>query len=65
MLAYATGADLDQLGANSGVGRLVITPADDSTLPLTFAVVKSDADYHLRIQQVPKGPSTAGSTGSY
>jgi phage-related baseplate assembly protein len=50
MLAYATGADLDQLGANSSVERLVITPADD-TLPPTPAVMESDTDYRLRIQQ--------------
>ena len=65
VLAYATGADLDQLGANSGVARLVITPADESTLPPTPAVMESDTDYRLRIQQAPEGLSTAGSTGAY
>ena len=65
MLAYATGADLDQLGANASVGRLVITPADETTLPPTPAVMESDTDYRLRIQQAPEGLSTAGSTGAY
>ena len=53
MLAYAAGADLDQLGANSSVERLVITPADDTTLPPTPAEMESDTDYRLRIQQAP------------
>jgi len=65
MLAYAAGADLDQLGANSSVERLVITPADETTLPPTPAVMESDTDYRLRIQQAPEGLSTAGSTGAY
>jgi phage-related baseplate assembly protein len=65
MLAYAAGADLDQLGANSSVERLVITPADETTMPPTPAVMESDTDYRLRIQQAPEGLSTAGSTGAY
>ncbi|MEE9683308.1 baseplate assembly protein [Lelliottia amnigena] len=65
MLAYAAGADLDQLGANSSVERLVITPADETTLPPTPAVMESDTDYRLRIQQAPEGLSTAGSSGAY
>lgn len=65
MLAYATGADLDQIGGNYNVQRLVITPADDTTLPPTPAVMESDTDYRLRIQQAFEGLSTAGSTGSY
>ncbi|MDX7379640.1 baseplate J/gp47 family protein, partial [Enterobacter hormaechei] len=35
MLAYAAGSDLDQIGANSSVPRLVITPPDDTTFPPT------------------------------
>ena len=65
MLAYATGADLDQIGGNYNVERLVITPAEDTTLPPTPAVMESDTDYRLRIQQAFEGLSTAGSTGSY
>ncbi|MEG6070580.1 baseplate assembly protein [Enterobacter hormaechei] len=65
MLAYSAGNDLDQLGANCGVERLVITPADDSTLPPTPAVMESDTDFRLRIQQAPEGLSVAGSTGAY
>lgn len=65
MLAYAAGNDLDLLGANCGVERLVITPADDSTLPPTPAAMESDTDFRLRIQQAPEGLSVAGSTGAY
>ena len=65
MLAYATGADLDQLGANVGVQRQVITPADDSTVPPTPAVMESDEDFRARIQLSPEGYTTAGSEGSY
>ena len=65
MLAYAAGNDLDQIGGNYNVERLVITPADDTTFPPTPAVMESDTDYRLRIQQAFEGLSTAGSTGAY
>lgn len=65
MLAYATGADLDQLGANVGVQRQVITPADETTVPPTPAVMESDEDFRARIQLSPEGYTTAGSEGSY
>ncbi|CAM8517931.1 TPA: baseplate J-like protein [Enterobacter hormaechei subsp. steigerwaltii] len=44
MLAYAAGSDLDQIGANYNVPRLVITPSDDTTFPPTPAVMESDTD---------------------
>ncbi|EKM8120324.1 baseplate J-like protein [Enterobacter hormaechei] len=44
MLAYAAGSDLDQIGANSSIPRLVITPPDDTTFPPTPAVMESDSD---------------------
>lgn len=65
MLAYATDADLGQLGANVGVQRLTIKPADDSTVPPTPAVMESDNDFRARIQLSPEGYTTAGSEGSY
>ncbi|MCA6926753.1 baseplate assembly protein [Pectobacterium versatile] len=65
MVAYAQGDDLDQLGANFSVSRLVITPADDSTLPPTPALMESDSDFRLRIQQSFEGLSVAGSVGAY
>lgn len=65
MLAYAAGNDLDNIGANFSVGRLVIMPADETTLPPTLAVMESDTDYRLRIQQAFEGMSVAGSGGAY
>uniref|UniRef100_UPI003570E727 baseplate J/gp47 family protein n=1 Tax=Cronobacter turicensis TaxID=413502 RepID=UPI003570E727 len=65
MLAYATGRDLDVLGGNFGVSRLVITPADEAAMPPVMAVMESDADFRLRIQQALEGLSVAGSTGAY
>lgn len=65
MLSLATGADLDQIGANFGVQRLLITPADDTTIPPTAAVYETDADFRARIQLSPEGYTTAGSEGSY
>ncbi|HGM6626578.1 baseplate assembly protein [Serratia ureilytica] len=65
MLAHATGEDLDQLGANFNTPRLVITPADESTIPPTPVVMETDEDYRLRLQDAFEGMSTAGSAGSY
>ncbi len=42
LLASARRNDLDQIGANFQVQRLVITPADDSTIPPTPAVYEDD-----------------------
>ncbi|MGM3163009.1 baseplate assembly protein [Dickeya undicola] len=65
MLAFAQGSDLEQLGANVNVSRLVITAADTTTVPPTAAVMESDTDFRLRIQQAYEGLSVAGSIGSY
>lgn len=65
MLACAAGNDLDVIGANYNTTRLTITPADDSTIPPTPAVMESDTDYRLRIQQAFEGLSVAGSVGAY
>ena len=65
MLAYSTGEDLDQIGANFNTPRLVIAPADESTIPPTPAVMEADEDYRLRLQDAFEGMSTAGSAGSY
>lgn len=65
MLAYAKGGDLDQIGANYKVQRLLITPANPNTIPPTPAVYESDDDFRRRIQLSPEGYTTAGSEGSY
>jgi len=65
MLAYATGTDLDQIAANYDVTRLLITPADDTTIPPTPAVFEADADFRARITLSLEGYTSAGSEGSY
>ncbi|MDN5680654.1 MAG: baseplate assembly protein [Ewingella sp.] len=65
MVAYATGSDLDQLAANNGVQRLVLKPADSSTIPPTDAVMESDSDLRMRIPQAFEGLSVAGPSGAY
>jgi len=65
LLAYAKGSDLDQLGANYDVSRLVITPGDDSTLPPTAAVMESDDAFRLRIRLSWYARNTAGSVQAY
>ena len=65
MLAHARANDLDVLGANNNVTRLVITPADDTAIPPVLAVMESDSDFRLRIQQSFEGLSVAGPVGAY
>src|SRR5471030_1357068 len=65
MVAYATGSDLDQLGANNGVERLVLQPANNTTIPPTDAVMESDSDFRMRIPQAFEGLSVAGPSGAY
>ena len=45
MLAYATGADLDNIAATFSVERLTITPADTASVPAVAAVMESDAHF--------------------
>ena len=65
MLAYATGTDLENLGAIFGTTRKTITPADLTALPPTPAVMESDSDFRYRITLALEGLSTAGPEGSY
>ncbi|MBD8215181.1 baseplate assembly protein [Erwinia persicina] len=65
MVAFATGSDLDQLGINNGVTRLVLRPADNSTRPTVPALLESDDDFRLRIAQAFEGLSVAGPGGAY
>lgn len=65
MLAHATGADLDGLGALWGVQRLVIVAADNTTVPATAQVLEGDVALRARIQLSLEGLSTAGPRGSY
>lgn len=63
MLAYATGSNLDHLGALMGVPRLMLDPGDpDNSVPPTM---EPDADFRRRIQLAPEGFSVAGPEGAY
>ncbi|MDI4516702.1 baseplate assembly protein, partial [Escherichia coli] len=64
-LAYLTGNDLDVVAGNNNTERLTITPADDTTIPPTPAVMESDTDLRLRTQQAFEGLSVAGPVGAY
>lgn len=65
MLAFAQGADLDQIGGNYNVARLVLVPGDPDAIPPTEDVMEADDDYRLRIILSLEGYTTAGSIGSY
>jgi len=65
MLAYATGSDLDQIGANYQVERLLIDPGDVKAIPPRQPAYEADEDYRRRIQLSFEGYTTAGSEQSY
>lgn len=65
MLAFAEKADLDQIGANVGVKRLMIDPGDPEAIPPIAPTYELDTDFRSRIQLSPEGYTTAGSEGSY
>jgi phage-related baseplate assembly protein len=65
MLAYARGADLDQLGANYNVARLLIDAGDPDATPPVEPTYESDAEFRSRIPLSLEGYTTAGSEGSY
>jgi phage-related baseplate assembly protein len=65
MLAFAAGADLDQIGANYSVARLVLDPGDPDAIPPVPPTFEPDADFRRRIQLSPEAYTTAGSAGSY
>lgn len=64
-LAYAAGADLDQIAANFNVQRLVLVPANPDAIPPVEAVLEPDADLRRRVQLAFEGLSTAGPEGAY
>ncbi|GGZ02724.1 baseplate J/gp47 family protein [Novosphingobium colocasiae] len=61
LLAFATGSNLDQLGALYDVERLTVTPATETTA----AVMESDTAYRQRIQLAPHSFSVAGPELAY
>ena len=65
MLAFAKGADLDQIGGTFSVARLVLDPGDANAVPPVLPTYESDADFRYRIQLSPEGYSVAGPKGAY
>ncbi|KMJ54906.1 hypothetical protein ACG97_01165 [Vogesella sp. EB] len=65
MLAYATGADLDNRAADYGVTRLLITPADPDATPPVDAEWEDDDRLRYRAQMAMEGITVAGSRGAY
>ena len=65
MLAYAGGADLEQIGALFGVTRKTLVAANPNAVPPVAAVMESDTDLRFRVQIALEGISTAGPVGAY
>lgn len=61
LLAFAEGADLDQVAAGVDVERLIITPATANSP----AVMEEDDSLRERAQMAWEGLSSAGSTNAY
>lgn len=64
-LAFAKGTDLDHIGANYSVPRLVIVEAQPTAIPPVAAVYEDDTAYRQRIQMAFQGYSVAGPEGAY
>lgn len=65
MLAFAVESDLDQIGANSNVKRLVLVEEDLDASPPVTEVLEDDEAYRLRIQEAPDALSVAGPRNAY
>jgi phage-related baseplate assembly protein len=65
LLAHAIGPDLDQLGANYNLKRLVIQAADLTAVPPVPEVKELDDPFRERIQLAFEGLTTAGPRASY
>ncbi|MEX9781100.1 baseplate J/gp47 family protein [Providencia manganoxydans] len=65
MVAFANGADLDQLAANNNVKRLILSPGNENAIPPIPPVYESDSDFRIRIPGAFEGLSVAGPVGSY
>lgn len=63
LVAYATGATLDHLGASIGVARLIVTPANTATG--AAAIYETDDSFRARIVLGPEGFSVAGPELAY
>ncbi len=66
MLAYATDADLDHIGATYyQEARLLVTPADTTAVPPVAAVYETDDDFRQRLADKVESYSVAGPTAAY
>lgn len=65
MIALATGADLDNIAANYGVERLVITAAQPNATPPVPAVYETDDALRYRAQLSIESWTNAGTQASY
>jgi len=65
LLAHAIGPDLDHLGANFNLPRLVVQAEDLLAVPPVAKVMEQDDPYRERIQLAFEGLTTAGPRNSY
>ncbi len=65
LLAHAIGSDLDHLGANYNLKRLVIQTEDLSAVPPVPEIKEQDDPFRERIQLAFEGLTTAGPRASY
>lgn len=65
MLAFARGTDLDHIGANYNVERLMIDPGNPDAVPPVPPTYEPDTAFRARIPLSLEGYTTAGSEGSY
>lgn len=65
MVAHSVGPDLDQLGANVRVLRLVIDPGDPEAVPPVPPTYESNEAYRIRIVTAPEGYTVAGPRSAY
>ncbi len=63
LVAFATGATLDHIGASIGVARLIVTPANPTAG--TAAIYESDDSFRQRIVLGPEGFAAAGPELAY
>ncbi|MBJ4025849.1 baseplate assembly protein, partial [Salmonella enterica subsp. enterica serovar Derby] len=65
MLAYAVDEDLDVIGANFDVQRLVIDEGDPNAVPPRERIMESNEAFRYRIQLSNRAKNTAGSAEDY
>lgn len=65
LLAHAIGSDLDQLGANYNLKRLVIQAEDLTAVPPVPEIKEKDDPFRERIQLAFEGLTTTGPRNSY